>query len=110
MERGGLWGVHRVVEGGAATQAAPRGSRPTKQVLRKSDFRNSKFRLPQFLPRFRVPTSANSSAVPNSGSRDFFNIDYSPSWGSRSVDCFEKLEQIREGTYRKIHASAEINA
>lgn len=22
-----------------------------------------------------------------------------PIWGSRSVDCFEKLEQIGEGTY-----------
>ncbi|KAM0936323.1 putative protein-serine/threonine kinase [Dioscorea sansibarensis] len=27
------------------------------------------------------------------------NLDESPSWGSRSVDCFEKLEQIGEGTY-----------
>lgn len=27
------------------------------------------------------------------------NISESPSWGSRSVDCFEKLEQIGEGTY-----------
>lgn len=22
-----------------------------------------------------------------------------PAWGSRSVDCFERLEQIGEGTY-----------
>lgn len=27
------------------------------------------------------------------------NLDESPAWGSRSVDCFEKLEQIGEGTY-----------
>lgn len=27
------------------------------------------------------------------------NLNESPSWGSRSVDCFEKLEQIGEGTY-----------
>ncbi|XP_020573002.1 uncharacterized protein LOC110019609, partial [Phalaenopsis equestris] len=27
------------------------------------------------------------------------NLDESPSWGSRGVDCFEKLEQIGEGTY-----------
>jgi hypothetical protein len=27
------------------------------------------------------------------------NLDESPSFGSRSVDCFEKLEQIGEGTY-----------
>lgn len=27
------------------------------------------------------------------------NVNESPSWGSRSVDCFEKLEQIGEGTY-----------
>ncbi|KAE8819756.1 putative membrane protein [Hordeum vulgare] len=28
------------------------------------------------------------------------NLDEFPSWGSRGVDCFEKLEQIGEGTYR----------
>ena len=27
------------------------------------------------------------------------NVNESPSWGSRGVDCFEKLEQIGEGTY-----------
>jgi hypothetical protein len=27
------------------------------------------------------------------------NLGEPPSWGSRSVDCFEKLEQIGEGTY-----------
>ena len=27
------------------------------------------------------------------------NLDEAPSWGSRNVDCFEKLEQIGEGTY-----------
>jgi len=27
------------------------------------------------------------------------NVIDSPSHGSRSVDCFEKLEQIGEGTY-----------
>jgi cyclin-dependent kinase 12/13 len=27
------------------------------------------------------------------------NLEESPSWGSRSVDVFEKLEQIGEGTY-----------
>ena len=27
------------------------------------------------------------------------NLEEPPSWGSRSVDCFEKLEQIGEGTY-----------
>lgn len=27
------------------------------------------------------------------------NLGESPSWGSRGVDCFEKLEQIGEGTY-----------
>lgn len=27
------------------------------------------------------------------------NLAEVPSWGSRSVDCFEKLEQIGEGTY-----------
>ena len=27
------------------------------------------------------------------------NVSESPSWGSRSVDCFEKLEQVGEGTY-----------
>lgn len=27
------------------------------------------------------------------------NLEESPLWGSRSIDCFEKLEQIGEGTY-----------
>lgn len=27
------------------------------------------------------------------------NLDETPNWGSRSVDCFEKIEQIGEGTY-----------
>jgi len=27
------------------------------------------------------------------------NVNESPTCGSRSVDCFEKLEQIGEGTY-----------
>lgn len=27
------------------------------------------------------------------------NVTEIPVWGSRSVDCFEKLEQIGEGTY-----------
>lgn len=27
------------------------------------------------------------------------NLDESPLWGSRSIECFEKLEQIGEGTY-----------
>ncbi|KAK3001222.1 hypothetical protein RJ639_020719 [Escallonia herrerae] len=31
------------------------------------------------------------------------NLEESPSWGSRSVDCFEKLEQIGEGTYGLFH-------
>ncbi|TKY45336.1 Cyclin-dependent kinase C-1 [Spatholobus suberectus] len=30
------------------------------------------------------------------------NVNESPSWGSRSVDCFEKLEQIGEGTYGSV--------
>ena len=35
------------------------------------------------------------------------NLNEVPSWGSRSVDCFEKLEQIGEGTYGLVqfHAS-----
>lgn len=33
------------------------------------------------------------------------NVNESPSWGSRSVDCFEKLEQIGEGTYGCAHPS-----
>ncbi|KAJ6764803.1 hypothetical protein OIU74_023638 [Salix koriyanagi] len=30
------------------------------------------------------------------------NLTESPYWGSRSVDCFEKLEQIGEGTYGSV--------
>nr|DAD29254.1 TPA_asm: hypothetical protein HUJ06_030722 [Nelumbo nucifera] len=37
------------------------------------------------------------------------NLNESPSWGSRSVDCFEKLEQIGEGTYGQVYMAREIN-
>ncbi|KAM0922383.1 hypothetical protein ACQ4PT_006214 [Festuca glaucescens] len=30
------------------------------------------------------------------------NLEEYPSWGSRGVDCFEKLEQIGEGTYGQV--------
>lgn len=36
------------------------------------------------------------------------NLEESPSWGSRSVDCFEKLEQIGEGTYGQVYMAKEI--
>ncbi|XP_050234386.1 cyclin-dependent kinase C-2-like [Mercurialis annua] len=35
------------------------------------------------------------------------NVNESPSWGSRSVDCFEKLEQIGEGTYGQVYMARE---
>ncbi|XP_066362470.1 cyclin-dependent kinase C-2-like [Miscanthus floridulus] len=35
------------------------------------------------------------------------NLDESPSWGSRSIDCFEKLEQIGEGTYGQVFMAKE---
>ncbi|XP_052196226.1 cyclin-dependent kinase C-1 [Diospyros lotus] len=36
------------------------------------------------------------------------NVEDLPSWGSRSVDCFEKLEQIGEGTYGQVYMAREI--
>ncbi|EOY25416.1 Cyclin-dependent kinase C,1 isoform 2, partial [Theobroma cacao] len=36
------------------------------------------------------------------------NLNESPCWGSRSVDCFEKLEQIGEGTYGQVYMAKEI--
>ncbi|KAG0468910.1 hypothetical protein HPP92_018238 [Vanilla planifolia] len=36
------------------------------------------------------------------------NLDEFPSWGSRGVDCFEKLEQIGEGTYGQVYMAKEI--
>ncbi|XP_052620323.1 cyclin-dependent kinase C-2 [Lactuca sativa] len=36
------------------------------------------------------------------------NTTESPAWGSRSVDCFEKLEQIGEGTYGQVYMAREI--
>ncbi|WCJ31606.1 cyclin-dependent kinase C 1 [Euphorbia peplus] len=36
------------------------------------------------------------------------NLNEPPSWGSRSVDCFEKLEQIGEGTYGQVYMAKEI--
>ncbi|RAL53071.1 unnamed protein product [Cuscuta campestris] len=35
------------------------------------------------------------------------NLDEVPVWGSRSVDCFEKLEQIGEGTYGQVFMARE---
>ncbi|PNX85379.1 cyclin-dependent kinase [Trifolium pratense] len=36
------------------------------------------------------------------------NVTESPSRGSRSVDCFHKLEQIGEGTYGQVYMAREI--
>nr|KYP73202.1 Cyclin-dependent kinase C-2 [Cajanus cajan] len=36
------------------------------------------------------------------------NVTESPTAGSRSVDCFEKLEQIGEGTYGQVYMAKEI--
>ncbi|KAL6583105.1 Cyclin-dependent kinase C-1 [Orobanche minor] len=35
------------------------------------------------------------------------NMEEWPSWGSRSVECFEKLEQIGEGTYGQVYMARE---
>ncbi|XP_042022664.1 cyclin-dependent kinase C-1-like isoform X2 [Salvia splendens] len=35
------------------------------------------------------------------------NVEERPSWGSRSVECFEKLEQIGEGTYGQVYMARE---
>ncbi|GAB2277131.1 Cyclin-dependent kinase C-2 [Dionaea muscipula] len=35
------------------------------------------------------------------------NLNEAPSWGSRSVDCFQKLEQIGEGTYGQVYMAKE---
>ncbi|XP_044504881.1 cyclin-dependent kinase C-2-like isoform X2 [Mangifera indica] len=35
------------------------------------------------------------------------NLNESPAWGSRSVNCFEKLEQIGEGTYGQVYMARE---
>lgn len=45
-------------------------------------------------------------AVAGSGQ---LNLEESPSWGSRGVDCFEKLEQIGEGTYGQVYMAKEIS-
>ncbi|RDX73795.1 Cyclin-dependent kinase C-1, partial [Mucuna pruriens] len=36
------------------------------------------------------------------------NVNDSPTRGSRGVDCFEKLEQIGEGTYGQVYMAKEI--
>lgn len=36
------------------------------------------------------------------------NLEESPSWGSRNIDCFEKLEQIGEGTYGYLPPSISL--
>ncbi|KAG8383531.1 hypothetical protein BUALT_Bualt04G0023200 [Buddleja alternifolia] len=35
------------------------------------------------------------------------NVEESPLLGSRNVDCFEKLEQIGEGTYGQVYMARE---
>eukprot|EP00271_Cylindrocystis_brebissonii_P001841 TRINITY_DN12144_c0_g1_i1.p1 TRINITY_DN12144_c0_g1~~TRINITY_DN12144_c0_g1_i1.p1 ORF type:complete len:333 (-),score=65.31 TRINITY_DN12144_c0_g1_i1:48-1046(-) len=35
------------------------------------------------------------------------NLDEPPTWGSRSVDCFEKLDHIGEGTYGMVYMAKE---
>ncbi|KAH0681281.1 hypothetical protein KY290_023433 [Solanum tuberosum] len=35
------------------------------------------------------------------------NLDESPLWGSRSIECFEKLEQIGEGTYGQVYMARD---
>jgi hypothetical protein len=42
------------------------------------------------------PEPAEDMTVASPGQ---LNLDETPSWGSRSVDFFEKIEQIGEGTY-----------
>ncbi|KAL5556319.1 hypothetical protein UlMin_038555 [Ulmus minor] len=37
------------------------------------------------------------------------NVEDLPPWGSRSVDCFEKLEQIGEGTYGQVFMARETS-
>ncbi|CAI9106042.1 OLC1v1005099C1 [Oldenlandia corymbosa var. corymbosa] len=36
------------------------------------------------------------------------NISEPPTWGSRTVDCFEKIELIGEGTYGQVYMAKEI--
>lgn len=36
------------------------------------------------------------------------NLDETPTWGSRSVDVYEKIEQIGEGTYGQVYMAKEI--
>ncbi|XP_075474287.1 cyclin-dependent kinase C-1-like isoform X3 [Primulina tabacum] len=38
---------------------------------------------------------------------NLLNVEDSSSWGSRSVECFEKLEQIGEGTYGQVYMAKE---
>ncbi|KAE8783931.1 ribosomal RNA-processing protein 12-like [Hordeum vulgare] len=35
------------------------------------------------------------------------NLEEFPSWGSHGIDCFEKLEQIGEGTYGQVYMAKE---
>lgn len=56
------------------------------------------FVLPGFFSSrsFEELQSKRGMAVAATGQ---LNLEEPRSWGSRSVDCFEKLEQIGEGTY-----------
>ncbi|KAL8134008.1 cyclin-dependent kinase C-1-like [Apium graveolens] len=35
------------------------------------------------------------------------NLEESPTWGSRNIDCFQKLEQIGEGTYGQVYMARD---
>ncbi|XP_021772253.1 cyclin-dependent kinase C-2-like isoform X2 [Chenopodium quinoa] len=50
-------------------------------------------------------TNPNLMAVAAIGQ---INLQELPSYGSRSVDCFQKLEQIGEGTYAQVYKATEI--
>ncbi|KAK1439498.1 hypothetical protein QVD17_05317 [Tagetes erecta] len=102
---------------------------PVKQSKHKSRLKENVFTLPFFScqsiitytpflsapqnPKFPFDSISVSQEQPAAVSMAIaapgqLNTTESPTWGSRSVDCFEKLEQIGEGTYGQVYMAREI--
>jgi len=58
-----------------------------------------------------APTNANAPTLAKSGSAGDIQPRRYENWGARSVTCYEKLEQVGEGTYGQVrHARANERA
>ncbi|KAL4557526.1 hypothetical protein LXL04_035707 [Taraxacum kok-saghyz] len=79
----------------------------SKKRIRKSS--DTEERCSCSLPILQIlPPVARERGDMTAAAYGQLNLEESPSWGSRSVDCFEKLEQIGEGTYGQVYMAREL--